>query len=226
MSIDDDSAAIRRCQSGDIEGLESLMARHQLSALRLAYLLTGERTQAEDVVQDSFLQVFRSIGRFRPEHPFTPWLHGIVTHVAYQRMRRITRRREVSLSTLVRSEEYDAPSHQRTAHDTAAGTGQDATLLGADPAEHAERAERRSALFQALGTLTHKQREAVLLRYYVGCSDREMATILGCSAGTARQRLHAGRAALERVIREQFGWLLNETSLAETVSEKGDQPHA
>ncbi|MGZ3666335.1 MAG: RNA polymerase sigma factor [Ktedonobacterales bacterium] len=48
------------------------------SALRLAYLLTGERTQAEDVVQDSFLQVFRSIRRFRLGHAFTPWLHSIV----------------------------------------------------------------------------------------------------------------------------------------------------
>ncbi|MGZ3681887.1 MAG: RNA polymerase sigma factor, partial [Ktedonobacterales bacterium] len=78
MTTDDDSAAIRRCQSGDIGGLESLMAHHQLSALRLAYLLTRERTQAEDVVQDSFLQVFRSIGRFQLGHAFTPWLHGIV----------------------------------------------------------------------------------------------------------------------------------------------------
>lgn len=222
MTIDDDSAAIRRCQSGDIGGLDSLMARHQLSALRLAYLLTGERAQAEDVVQDSFLQVFRSIQRFRPGHPFTPWLHGIVTHIARQRIRRTARRREVSLSTLTRSEEHDTPAQQRAAHVSATGSGQE----GADPAAHAEQSERRSALLQALGLLTHKQREAVLLRYYVGCNDREMAVILGCSAGTARQRLHAGRIALERVIREQFGWLLNETSLAETVSEKGDIPHA
>ncbi|HEX8035381.1 MAG TPA: RNA polymerase sigma factor [Ktedonobacterales bacterium] len=221
MTTDDDSAAIRRCQSGDIGGLESLMARHQLSALRLAYLLTGERTQAEDVVQDSFLQVFRSIRRFRSGNPFTPWLHGIVTHVAYQRMRRITRRREVSLSTLTRAEEHNSPGE----HGAAGDTEQRAAMAAADPAEHAEQAERRAAVLQALATLTQKQREAVVLRYYVGCSDQEMAAVLGCSAGTARQRLHAGRAALERVIREQFGWLLIETSLSEAVSEKGDTPH-
>jgi RNA polymerase sigma-70 factor (ECF subfamily) len=224
VTIDDDSTAIRKCQSGDIGGLDSLMARHQLTALRLAYLLTGERAQAEDVVQDSFLQVFRSIRRFRPEHPFAPWLHGIVTHVARQRIRGNARRREVSLSTLAQAEDYDTPAKQRAAHAAATAAGQDAALRNADPAEHAERAERRSAVLQALGTLTQKQREAVLLRYYVGCDDHEMAAMLGCSAGTARQRLHAGRAALERIIRERYDWLLTETPLAEAVSEKGDTP--
>lgn len=225
MKIDDDCTAIRRCQGGDIGGLDSLMARHQVSALRLAYLLTGERTQAEDVVQDSFIQAYRSIRRFRPEQPFAPWLHGIVTHVARQRIRRTARRHEVSLSELARSEEYGTLPEQRAACGAGRGASQDAAMQGADPAEHAERAERRSAVLRALATLTHKQREAVLLRYYVGCSDREMAAMLGCTAGTARQRLHAGCVVLERVIREQFGWLLTETPLAEAISEKGDTPH-
>ena len=61
LHADDDAAAIRRCRSGDIRGLDALMARHQVQALRVAYLLTGDRMQAEDVVQDSFLQVFACI---------------------------------------------------------------------------------------------------------------------------------------------------------------------
>ncbi len=98
MHTADDAAAIRRCRSGDIRGLDALMARHQVQALRVAYLLTGNRMQAEDVVQDSFLQVFRTIKHFRPDHPFAPWLHGSVTHVARQRLRGSSRRREVSLN--------------------------------------------------------------------------------------------------------------------------------
>src|SRR5258706_7064651 len=69
LHTDDDAAAIHRCRSGDIRGLDALMmARHQVQALRVAYLLTGDRMQAEDVVQDSFLQVFRTIAGTSPRH--------------------------------------------------------------------------------------------------------------------------------------------------------------
>jgi RNA polymerase sigma-70 factor (ECF subfamily) len=216
VDTDDDATAIRRCGTGDMRGLDALMARHQVSALRLAYLLTGDRAHAEDVVQDSFLQAFRSMRRFRPERPFAPWLQAIVTHVARQRTRSIARRHEISSSALLRFEEHAArPQHA----DARAASG-----AAADPAQQAESAERRSALLQALGTLTHKQREAVVLRYYMGCNDRELAHILGCSSGTARQRIHAGLAALERVIRARYAWLLAETP--SSTAARGEAYHA
>lgn len=216
METDHDATAIRLCRAGDIRGLDALMARHQVAALRLAYLLTGDQGQAEDVAQDSFLEAFRSMRRFRPERPFAPWLHGIVTHVARQRARSIRRRHEVSISLLQRSEEQAAQSSQLDASVV--------SISAADPAQHAESAERRAALLQALGTLTQKQREAVVLRYYVGCNDRELASILGCSSGTARQRIHGGLIALERVIRERYVWLLAETPGGDAA--RGEARHA
>src|SRR5260370_12612624 len=125
LHTDDDAAAIRRCRSGDIRGLDALMARHQVQALRVAYLLTGDRMQAEDVVQDSFLQVFRTIKRFRPDHPFGPWLHGIVTHVARQRRRGASRRREVSFNAMMLADGARAPD--------ALGVARPALLGGSDP---------------------------------------------------------------------------------------------
>jgi DNA-directed RNA polymerase specialized sigma24 family protein len=68
LRTDDDAAAIRRCRSGDIRGLDALMAHHQVQVLRVAYLLAGDRMQADDVVQDSFLQVFRTIAGTSPRH--------------------------------------------------------------------------------------------------------------------------------------------------------------
>src|SRR5258708_36001725 len=109
LHTDDDAAAIRRCRSGDIRGLDALMARHQVQALRVAYLLTGNRMQAEAVVQDSFLQVFRTIKHFRPDHPFEPWLHGIVTHVARQRLRHTSRRPEVTRNAMSPTGSTQAP---------------------------------------------------------------------------------------------------------------------
>lgn len=100
MHLDDDGEAIRRCQRGDIGGLEPLMARYQVAALRLAYLLVGEGAAAEDVVQDSFLLAYQGIARFRPGSAFTPWFYRIVTNTARQRRRRAATRREVSVEWL------------------------------------------------------------------------------------------------------------------------------
>src|SRR5260221_5762658 len=152
LHTDDDAAAIRRCRSGDIRGLDALMARHQVQALRVAYLLTGDRMQAEDVVQDSFLQVFRTIKHFRPDHPFEPWLHGIVTHVARQRLRGTSRRREVSLNAMSPAGSTHAPG--------ALSVARRASVEGSDPVEAGEPAERRPAPLGAPSALTQKQTEA------------------------------------------------------------------
>ena len=94
----EDNDAIRRCQRGDISGLEMLIARYQVAATRLAYLLTGDRPLAEDLVQESFLKAYHAIGKFRPEQPFASWLHRIVTNAARQHYQSAQMRHEVSLN--------------------------------------------------------------------------------------------------------------------------------
>lgn len=208
---DDDGEAIRRCQRGDIGGLEPLVARYQVPALRLAYLLLGEREAAEDVVQDSFLLAYRGIACFHPDGAFVPWFHRIVTNTARQRRRRAATLREISVERL--------PSGD--------GDGDTSPLIGApmpqdrdpqgDPAIRAERQEEREDVLRALGELTQKQREAVVLHYYFGCSDQELAVVLGCREGTARQRVHGGLAALRRIIAQRYAWL-DVTAPAPTAS--------
>ncbi len=198
---DDDSAAIRRCQCGDIGGLEPLIARYQLPALRLAFLLVGERGTAEDVVQDSFILAYHAIARFRSESAFAPWFYRIVTNTARQRVRRASIRRETSIDWLFRGDENVGVSQMV---DVAVPRDRDPQ---ADPALQAERQEEREDVLRALAGLTQKQREAVVLRYYFGCSDQELAAILGCREGTARQRLHDGLAALRQTIAQRFVWL-------------------
>src|SRR5690242_3995909 len=97
---DDDNAAIRRCQGGDISGLEPLIARYQVPALRLAFLLVGERGAAEYVVQDSFILAYHAIARFRSDSRFAPWFYRIVTNSARQRLRRASIRHETSIDWL------------------------------------------------------------------------------------------------------------------------------
>ncbi len=206
MQFHDDSEAIRRCQRGDISGLEPLIARYQVAALRLAYLLVGERAAAEDVVQDSFLLAYQGMARFRPGSAFAPWFYRIVTNTARQRRRRAAVRHELIV---------DWQSHD--GEDTSACQVAIAALPRdgdpqIDPALYTEHMEERKDVLLALAALTRKQREAVVLRYYCGYSDQELASILGCRESTARQRLHSGLVALRQIIAQRFAWLADTTS--------------
>jgi RNA polymerase sigma-70 factor (ECF subfamily) len=85
----DDAEAMRRCQQGDIAGLAALVARYQVTAVRVAFLLVRDRALAEDIVQDSFLLAYRASGRFRLGAPFAPWFYQIVLNAARQQQRAI-----------------------------------------------------------------------------------------------------------------------------------------
>lgn len=196
MQVSDDEDAITRCQRGDIEGLATLIRRYQADALRLAYLLCGDRFLAEDITQDSFIQAYQSIARFQPGRPFLPWFHQIVTNTARMRRRSASRRHETSMAALLGEQTH------------AAGGLPDSPTDEANPATQAERMEDRTAIGQALAHLTPKQREALALRYYLDYRDEEIATILGCGVNTARHRVYDGLRALERVLRQRFPWLL------------------
>jgi RNA polymerase sigma-70 factor (ECF subfamily) len=202
-----EAEAIRSCQQGDIAGLGPLVARYQTPGLRLAYLLTGDRGLADDIVQDSFLLAYRGIRRFRAGEPFGPWFYRIVTNAARQQRRYARHRREVSLDALS-PEEGTEPRLGPGLGLGLRATAGDPYATRADPAAQAEQAEERTALLVALATLPHKQREAVVLRYYFGYSDAQIAELLGCRVGAVQQRLHAGRASLQQAIRKRSPWLL------------------
>lgn len=203
----EETDAIRRCQQGDIAGLEPLVIHYQVPAVQLAYLLTGDHELASDIAQESFLLAYRGIARFRLGEPFAPWFYRIVTNAARQQRRHVRRLREVSLDALA---EEDSPGRRTSA------AGNMVAADRADPSKYAEQAETRAALLTALATLPQKQREAVVLRYYFGYPDQEIASILECRLGTVQQRLHAGRASLQRVIRRRFPWLLGSLSTFST----------
>lgn len=202
-TLEGDTDAIRRCQQGDITALGRLVSRYQTPSIRLAYLLTGDADLANDIVQDSFLLAYRGIRRFRLGEPFAPWFYRIVTNAARQQQRHTRRRREVSFDAFGSDDSGVQPIGARL----------DATADSrTDPVARAEDGEARDALLAALDTLPHKQREAVVLRYYFGYTDSQIATILKCRLGTVQQRLHAGRASLQQAIRRRSPWLLSSLS--------------
>ncbi|HEX8996622.1 MAG TPA: RNA polymerase sigma factor [Ktedonobacterales bacterium] len=210
----DEVEAIRRCQRGDMDGLEPLVERHQAQALRLAYLLTGDWGLAEDITQDSFIQAFRNIRRFTEGRPLAPWLYRIVTNVARERMRARRRLREVTLSAHLTQDDA-----QRSGSAGITDITRATYASGVDPATRVEQAEERDAIFQALNALTQKQREAIILRYYLGYGDHDCAAIAGCREGAFRVRLHGALRALKQIIHQRFPWLLPTSSSSSAIWE-------
>jgi RNA polymerase sigma-70 factor, ECF subfamily len=183
----EDLQSITRLREGDIGGLEALVERYQIRALRAAYLITHDRALAEDVVQTAFLKVYRSIEKYDTSRPFAPYFMRIVVNGAIQGAQRSGRHLtlesdDLSWEDVIAS---DAP----------------------DPHTEAEAAELRDSIGHALLALTPEQRAAVVMRYYLGLSESEMSEMLALPAGTVKWRLHAARkqlrVLLDRVVGER-----------------------
>lgn len=163
--------AVARAKRGDMAGLEALVRAHQLRAVRTAYLIVGDRSLAEDIVQQAFLRAYQRIDQFDASRPFAPWFLRIVANDALKAVER--GRRTVSLD----------------ASDEAAGVAALADLLAdlaAGPAERLEEAERAEAVWRAVQRLPAAQRAAVVLHYYAGLSTAEVAGRVGDPAPTVR----------------------------------------
>ena len=92
-----DGEAMGRCQQGDASALDGLMGRHQLAAVQIACVLVQDPFIAEDIVQESFLLVYRKSQMFRDGERFAPWFHRIVLNTARQHLRAAKRHPEQRL---------------------------------------------------------------------------------------------------------------------------------
>jgi len=178
----DETEAIARLKEGDICGLETLVRRYQVQAVRAAYLVTRDRALAEDIVQSAFLRAYERIAQFDGQRPFGPWFFRSVVHDAVKAA--VRRERQVSL-------------------ETGGGSAFEALLAAPDPdpADLAEAAEMRQVVWSALGRLPPAQRAAIIMRFYMGWSEAEMAVEMDCPPGTVKWRLHAARKRLQELLR-------------------------
>lgn len=141
----------------------------------------GDAEMAEDVFQQTFLQVHLKCGQFEPGRKVRPWLYTIATNQAIDYQRRNRRHRMSSLNRAIRG-------------DTEEETGALIQLLGVSsqgPAADAEAAEQSEALRRAVDELPGLCRQVVLLVYFQGLKYREAAEVLSVPVGTVKSRLHA-----------------------------------
>jgi RNA polymerase sigma-70 factor (ECF subfamily) len=161
-------ATLARARRGDSEAFRELVERHSRSVFRLAFRMTGNEHDAEDVVQESFLRAYKQLGRFESRANFGTWLYRITANCAVDLMRSRQARHDVS-----RSESLDADVHQPAAE-------------APGPDRMAQSAEIESTVQGALGSLSPLERAAFTLRHYEGRSIDEIATTLGLGTSAAK----------------------------------------
>jgi RNA polymerase sigma-70 factor (ECF subfamily) len=176
----DERGAIALLKQGDIGGLEYLVEKYQVRAVRAAYLVCRDAPLAEDIVQSAFIRAFERIATFDDTMPFDPWFLRSVTNDALKAAAR--RERTVPLEGV-------------PAENVTASPGLD---------ERLESLETSAAIAEAIAQLPPEQRAAIVMRYYLDMTDDEMSSRLEVARATVRWRLHAARHKLRGLLP---GWL-------------------
>lgn len=184
-----DEQLLRDYRQGDTEAFRSLIARHQEDLLRFLVRLTGDRQAADDIFQETFLQVHISADTFDPARRFKPWLFTIAANKARDLLRKRVRRQEVDISAPV----------SRDGGDEGGQTFVDLMKVNVPPPEEGlEALERDEMVQRAIDRMPLALREILLLAYFQRLSYAQIADELQIPLGTVKSRLHSAVAAFAR----------------------------
>ncbi len=178
--------AIERMKRGEIDALAVLVRAYQVKAVRTAYLIIGERALAEDVVQAAFLRCYRKIYQFDSNRRFEPWFMRSVVNAAVDAAKR--HQRDLSLDAPVPGAEDNLAFADLLTTDTQS------------PESALEASEQSRIIRAALDDLSTEQRAAIVQRYYLDMSEKEMSQATDTAPGTVKWRLHAARQRLKALL--------------------------
>lgn len=179
-------------ESGDLAAFEELVNRYEAKVYHLALRLTGNREDAEEVLQDTFLQVYEKIRTFREEAAFSSWLYRVTANFAYMKLRRRRSRPQVSFEDVM---PYFEGGH----------LAEQITDWSGRPDDEAVRAEAQRIILEAIDELPPKNRTVFVLREMEGLSNAEVAEVLGITVPAVKSRLHWARLFLRKRLAQYFG---------------------
>ncbi|HEX8836670.1 MAG TPA: RNA polymerase sigma factor [Candidatus Acidoferrum sp.] len=188
-----DAAAVERTLGGDRDAFRVLVERHSHNVFRLAYRMTGNRQDAEEVVQEAFLRAYQKLGQFAARANFGTWVYRIAANYAIDRMRQRKKEEARKVEPAVCEQ----------------GTENDPVTLVQDAAPTPERLahniELRKHMEIALAALSHSERTAFVMRHWEGCAIEEIAEVLKSSSGAAKNTVFRAvqklRQALQPFVR-------------------------
>ncbi len=184
-----DEELIARFQQGDNYAFDLLVKRYKEPLLNFVYRFVGEREEAEDIVQETFLRLFKNKHYYREIAKFSTWIYTIAGNLAKTELRRRKRRKLLSISHFMSSDkDYDIPDED------------------SNPERDTNTVITDKIIQQAIDKLSPKFKQVILLRDVQGFSYEEIAEIVGIPLGTVKSRVNRARLKLQ----EDLQQLMNE----------------
>ena len=170
---------VRLAAAGDVAGFEELYQKHHRRVYSLCIRMTRDASEAEDLTQEVFIQLYRKLNTFRGDSSFTTWLHRLTVNTVLMHFRASAKKRE------------------RTTED---GTTPTQIVRGSqDPARMS--VVDRIALDEAIRQLSPGYRAVFILHDVEGYEHEQIAQILGCAVGTSKSQLHKARLKLRELLK-------------------------
>ena len=173
----------QNAQSHQAQSFEDVFRLHRRRVYSICLRMTGNSTEAEDLTQDVFLNVFRKLGSFRGESAFTTWLHRLTVNQVLMHFRK---------------------SHVRKEQLTEDGEMPSGIMIDRNRINRSAVLDRL-ALDEAIVQLPHGYRLVFVLHDVDGLEHSEIASLLGCSIGTSKSQLHRARMRMRRLLRRRTG---------------------
>jgi len=178
----EEAGIIRRCLAGDEKAYRDLVEMYQAQVFSVALRILRRREDAEDVVQETFVRMFRALDRYDPQRPFAAWLFTITTRLCIDHLRR---RKGVTVS-LTRQEAGSHEEYEIEVEDPGPG-----------PDEVTSRTEEERRANELIQALPPHYRIVVVLRHQQDLSYEEIAGALHLPLGTVKARIHRARELLK-----------------------------
>jgi len=175
-----DEQLIAKFQQGDLQAFDILVRRYKDQLLNFVFRFVGNRNDAEDIVQETFLRVYKNKHYYREIAKFSTWVYTIAGNLAKTELRRRKRRKLFSISNFVNEErDYDIPDQER------------------NPEQQVDSVMKDGIIQKAIEKLPPKFKEVILLRDVQGFSYEEISQILSIPLGTVKSRVNRGRLKLQ-----------------------------
>lgn len=172
-----DQILIERCLEGEGSAFTELVNRYRRQVYAVAYRITGNHEEADDLTQESFIRAYRNLGKFRGEASFKNWLLRITTNLSIN----VKKSGRVSKDVGGEPEDGQLGSEEEPGH----------SLI---------EAENRKALHQAIGQLPNKQRQALILKTYEEMTCEQVAEVMKCSVGTVKANVFNALKKLKTIM--------------------------
>jgi RNA polymerase sigma-70 factor (ECF subfamily) len=186
---------VRRCAQGDATAWEEIVQRFHRRIYNICYRFAGSADDAQDLTQEVFIKVYRTVGSFDGEKAsFNTWVTTVTRNLLVDHFRKTRNERATDSIDASQGTDDDGP----TLADRLAADGSE------NPQKHVETRERREMVHRALQQISPDLREAVILRDLQDMDYREIAQVLKVPEGTVKSRINRGRAELARLLQRTY----------------------